>query len=126
MRHMHAITRAKECHITFCTLLYPPHITCRPGNKHEQHTPIPDHTALYTGINQEIANIVREHQLGRPMSLTQVGFTNKGYVKEAHYAGVRRAKQPAKFSHLTKLTQLALKDWSFHVSKYADTLISSR
>ncbi len=59
------------------------------------------------------------------MSLTQVGFTNKGYVKEAHYAGACRAKQPAKFSHLTQLSQLALQVWSFHVAKYADTFISS-
>ncbi len=34
MRHMHAIVNSHECHITFCSLLYPPHITCRPGNKH--------------------------------------------------------------------------------------------
>ncbi len=59
------------------------------------------------------------------MSLTQVGFSNKGHGKEALYVGVRRAKQPDKFSHLTKLTQLALKDWSLLVSKYVDTFISS-
>ena len=114
----------QQCHITFASLLYPPHITCMPVEPNTQYTPIPDHTGHYTALNQTISQLVNEHKLGRPMNVKKVGFTNSGQVKMSAYTGVYDPDQSAPFSHCSQLTHSALLDWSQQILNYFDAFIS--